>query len=688
MVPFPDGAWRQERQVGAPPAASPALLGPYEITERIATGGMAEVYLARRAGPFGFQKRVAVKRILPQLAKDPDFVSMFIDEARMSARLSHPNIVTVFDFGEHQGELYMAMEYVDGTSCAKLLRAAAVQDRRPPLEVSLHIILSVLRALDYAHSARDDNGKPLDIVHRDVSPGNVLIDKSGAVKITDFGIARAAEMERRTDAGQLKGKLGYMSPEQVIGRELDARSDLFTLGILFAELLTLEPLFSGPSEIDVLLKIRDGDTRTLDRADMPEDLRPIVQRALTRDRTQRFPSAAAFAQAIEEVVRHRRLRLGPGPLADYIDRLSCAETPDARVLEITKPDGEVVASAQVPAPSSPAAGLNRLGRLTDRPPGAANEDPVPEIYRVELASGVIGPLAFPRLIEMFVTGRVDSKTLVSREGGPFREARNFPELLRFVSSPALSWEKDELGTGLVGKTPIDRTKLPQMLFDLVDKRETGILFFANGSHKKKVFLADGMVEIVSSTNPSELLGEQLVAHGQVLRMELDMALAMLPSFSGRLGDALVGLGILRPAELFRAIYTQTVERFSEVLSWGSGDVGFRRGARSHEDVIPLGIDVLGILGRTVREAYSGEDIAWALRRVMAEKATTTVPTDRLGRYRLEHAEEQVLALFDGQRTVAEACKKAVASGICDARQAELACFLGFSYSILRAPSWT
>ncbi len=673
---------------GPPPQASPAMLGPYEITDRIATGGMAEVYLARRAGPFGFQKRVAVKRILPQLAKDQDFVSMFIDEARVSARLSHPNIVTVFDFGEHQGELYMAMEYVDGTSCAKLLRAAAVQDRRPPLEVTLQTILSVLRALDYAHSARDDDGKPLDIVHRDVSPGNVLIDKSGAVKITDFGIARAAEMERRTDAGQLKGKLGYMSPEQVIGRELDARSDLFTLGILFAELLTLEPLFSGPSEIDVLLKIRDGDTRTLDRADLPDDMRPIIRRALARDRTQRFPSAAAFAQAIEEVVRHRRLRLGPGPVADYIDRLACAEAPEAHVLSITKPDGGVVASASVAAPPSGEKPFERLGRLTDRPPGAASEDPVPEIYRVELVSGVVGPLAFPRLIEMFVTGRVDSKTLVSREGGPFREARNFPELLRFVSSPALSWEKDELGSGLVGKTPIDRTKLPQMLFDLVDRRETGILFFANGHNKKKVFLAEGMVEIVSSTNPSELLGEQLVAHGQVLRMELDMALAMLPSFSGRLGDALVGLGILRPAELFRAIYTQTVERFTEVLSWGSGDVGFRRGARSHEDVIPLGIDVLGILGNTVRQAYSREDIAWALRRVLSEKPEANVPVDRLGRYRLEPAEEQVLALFDGTRTVAEACKVAVASGICDARQAELACFFGLSYLIIHAPSWT
>src|SRR5450755_4066436 len=227
---------------------------------------MAEVYLARRAGPHGFQKLVALKRILPQLARDEDFVAMFVDEARVCARLGHPNIVQVFDFGEQDGELYMAMEYVDGTTGARLIRAAAARGEEIPLDVCLHITLSILRALEYAHAARDDEGKPLFLVHRDVSPGNVLVDRSGAVKLTDFGIARAAEIERRTDAGQLKGKLGYMSPEQVVGRELDARSDLFTLGIVLAELVMLRPLFAGGSELDVLMRIRDADLTALDRS--------------------------------------------------------------------------------------------------------------------------------------------------------------------------------------------------------------------------------------------------------------------------------------------------------------------------------------------------------------------------------------------------------------------------------------
>jgi serine/threonine-protein kinase len=403
-------------------------------------------------------------------------------------------------------------------------------------------------------------------------------------------------------------------------------------------------------------------------------MRTVLRRALARERSQRYPSAAAFAESIEELVRARRLVLGPEKLADYLDRLAC-KTPSEPRLPASRPT------------ERPAAFERLKARLTDRPPGAAGEDPVPEIYRVQLRGETVGPLTFPRLIEMFVTGRVESKTLVSREGGPFREARSFPELLRFVSSPALSWEKDELGSGLAQKQPLDRAKLPKLIFDIVDKRETGILFFNNGDKKKKVFFAEGMVEIVSSTNPQELLGEQLVAHGQVLRMELDMALAMLPAFSGRLGDALVGLSILRPAELFRAIYMQTVERFGEVLTWGAGDIGFRPGARSHEDTIPLGIDVLGILGGAVRERFSADDVAKATAKAKNEVLEPRVALDRLGRYRLLEAEENVLRLCDGKSTMSDVTTKAVASGICDAEQAARAVFFGLSYSIVRAPSW-
>src|SRR4051794_12988429 len=397
---------------------APLMLGPYELLQRIATGGMAEVYLARRAGPHGFQKVVAVKRILPQLAQDTDFVAMFVDEARVCARLAHPNIVQVFDFGEHDGELYMAMEYVDGTTAARLVRAAASRGEEVPLEAALYVALGVLRGLDYAHNARDDEGRPLDLVHRDVSPGNVLIDRSGAVKLTDFGIARAAEIERRTDAGQLKGKLGYMSPEQVVGRELDARSDLFTVGIVLAELVMLRPLFSAPSEIDVLMSIRDADLGVLDRAGsrVPDDIRAVLFRALARDRALRYPTASAFAEAIEEILRRRRLQVGPAKLAAWVERLGLvpssdgdepqSETSVRQTASLGRPAAAGQGGEASRRPTLPPGGAGAAQRQPSTPPASLEPREVsPPIYRVQMPGGpAVGPLSYPRLVELYVTG--------------------------------------------------------------------------------------------------------------------------------------------------------------------------------------------------------------------------------------------------------------------------------------------
>src|SRR4051794_22728418 len=304
----------------APYSPTPVRLGPYELLQKLATGGMAEIYIARREGPHGFSKRIALKRILPQLAADPEFVAMFIDEARLCAQLTHPNLVQVFDFGEESGELYMAMELVEGTTGAKVARAAAMRGEPVPTEVALHIALSVGRGLAHAHDACAEDGRPLGLVHRDVSPGNILISRAGAVKLADFGIARAAEFERRTDQGQLKGKLGYMSPEQVTGRELNAKSDQFTAAIVLAELLTARPLFSGQREMDVLVKIRDAEVSTLDRngRHIPGDLMAVLKRALSRRREERYATTIDYVIAVEEVARRGRLGAGPAALVDWL----------------------------------------------------------------------------------------------------------------------------------------------------------------------------------------------------------------------------------------------------------------------------------------------------------------------------------------------------------------------------------
>lgn len=667
---------------------APLMLGPYELIQRIATGGMAEVYLARRAGPHGFQKVVAVKRILPQLAQDADFVAMFIDEARVCARLAHPNIVQVFDFGEHDGELYMAMEYVDGTTAARLVRAAAARGEDVPLEAALYIALSILRGLDYAHNARDDENKPLALVHRDVSPGNVLIDRSGAVKLTDFGIARAAEIERRTDAGQLKGKLGYMSPEQVVGQELDARSDLFTAAIVLAELVMLRPLFSGPSEIEVLIRIRDADLTVIDRAGsrVPDDVKTILLRAMARDRALRYPSAAAFAEALEEVLRRRRLQVGPGKLANWIERLGLA--PSAN-----EPESETgtrqTANLAVPQPASgtPTVPPSRPSAMPPPPPSLGEtRDVSPAIYRAKMPGGpTVGPLSYPRLIELFVTGGIDHRALISRETSPFRDAASYTELARFVSSPALRWD-DGVFTAQNDLSLIDRVLLPTRLFQLALRRETGALYFRDGAKKKKIYLVEGVPEFVVSTDKRELFGEHLVARGQVLRMEVEMALAMLPRFNGRLGDALCGLGVIRPIELFRAIQQQMQVRYLEVFSWRKGEVAFVRGARSHEETFPLGLDPFELVLRGVRDAYGAEELEAILSPLDEDVIEPVRPLPvRIESFRFPDAEENVIKSIKAPTSIPDIVRAARRFATRDETYRALFCAL--SCDLLKSMRW-
>jgi serine/threonine-protein kinase len=661
---------------------APLMLGPYELIQRIATGGMAEVYLARRAGPHGFQKVVAVKRILPQLAQDPDFVAMFIDEARVCARLAHPNIVQVFDFGEHDGELYMAMEYVDGTTAARLVRAAAARGEDVPLEATLYIALSILRGLDYAHNARDDENRSLALVHRDVSPGNVLIDRSGAVKLTDFGIARAAEIERRTDAGQLKGKLGYMSPEQVVGKELDARSDLFTTAIVLAELVMLRPLFSGPSEIDVLMRIRDADLSVIDRAGsrVPDDLKPILFRAMARDRALRYPSAAAFAEALEEVLRRRRLQVGPGKLASWIERLGLASSwnePDNGTG--TRPTANLSAP---PATSRPTSAPPAIA-----PSGGETRDVSPAIYRAKMPGGpTFGPLSYPRLVELFVTGQIDHRALISRETSPFRDAASYSELSRFVSSPALRWD-DGVFTAQNGVGPIDRVLLPTRLFQLALRRETGALYFRDGAKKKKIYLVEGVPEYVVSTDKRELFGEHLVAQGQVLRMEVEMALAMLPRYNGRLGDALCGLGVLRPVELFRAIHQQMQDRYLEVFTWRKGEIAFVRGARSHEETFPFGFDPFELVLRGVRDAYSLAELEAILSPLDEDVIEPVAPLPvRIEAFRFSDAEEQVIKSITAPASIPDIAR--AMRRFATREETYRALFCGLSCDLLKSKRWT
>lgn len=296
-------------------------LGDYELIRHLATGGMAEIWIARQSGPAGFDRELAIKRILPHLAREQRFISMFLDEARIASKLRHPNIVQIYELGEDDGEYFIVMEYIEGGDLADLLDHAEERATEIPIAMSVRIIADVLAALDYAHDFADE-GKPLKIVHRDVSPHNVLIGRDGIIKLVDFGIAHAVERHAKTQTGMVKGKLSYMSPEQVEQEPLDRRADVFSAGCLLYELLTGRPPFGRElAAINGILNDDPADPRDV-RPDIPEELVPIINRSLEKDPADRFQTALEMLEALEAVLRAFDKYVSPKQVARFAQRLT------------------------------------------------------------------------------------------------------------------------------------------------------------------------------------------------------------------------------------------------------------------------------------------------------------------------------------------------------------------------------
>ncbi len=295
----------------------PRRLGKYTLVRRLATGGMAELFLAIQRSVGGFEKLIVIKRILPAMNQDRAFIEMLLHEARVAATLSHPNSLQIFDLGSADGAYFLAMEHVDGEDLRSIVRQMNSRKATEfPIEHALSIILGVSAGLAHAHEKRDLAGRPCNIVHRDVSPQNVVVTFSGDVKLVDFGIAKSdGGPWEDTKSGRLKGKVAYMSPEQARGETLDARSDVFATGVMLFELTTGRRLFKGASEYETFRLIceRDYPLPSRVRPGYPPALEAIVMRALAKDRHDRWQSAREMQAALEELVR--RERIGASPLA-------------------------------------------------------------------------------------------------------------------------------------------------------------------------------------------------------------------------------------------------------------------------------------------------------------------------------------------------------------------------------------
>ncbi|MDX2087734.1 MAG: protein kinase [Kofleriaceae bacterium] len=323
--------------------------GPYLVYERLGVGGMATVHRALERGIEGFERMVALKRLLPHLAEDASFIKAFVREAKLASLLNHVNIVQIYELGRVGTEYFISMEYIDGRDIRRVLRHARKVTGPPPMHVSVGILLQLCEALDYAHTRTDEDGRPLGLVHRDVSPSNVIVSTTGLVKMIDFGIAKAQTQQHRTQTGRVKGKLAYMAPEAITGArgELDARSDLFAVGVIAHELLTARPLFASKNEYETLLKVQRGDIMppSTFNSTCPPELDDIVARALARDPDERYPSAAALRDDLQMLRRRLSLQTSYRDIANWVDWAFAADTDD--------PDAVIeLINVKTPAPRS------------------------------------------------------------------------------------------------------------------------------------------------------------------------------------------------------------------------------------------------------------------------------------------------------------------------------------------------
>lgn len=329
----------------------------YQVLDRIDAGGMAEVFKANSSSIEGFEKLVAIKRVLPDLTKNERFVRMFLDEAKVSLHLNHTNIVHVFDLGMADGTYFIVMEFVDGTNLKELIQELAERGARLPVEQAAYIALEVCKGLAHAHAKTDRQGNPLGIVHRDISPPNILLSREGEVKITDFGLAKAKSQAEVTDPGVVKGKFGYLSPEAAWGEAVDARTDVFAVGILLWEMLAGRRLFLGESDYDTLEKVREAKVPDLGAhgCEVPAQLDEVMRRALAREPDDRHLSAEELGRDLADFL------FGHGAVVSGFDVASLV----CQVIEDQPDTAEDVAVADLAVGEQVQRELNELVSLED-----------------------------------------------------------------------------------------------------------------------------------------------------------------------------------------------------------------------------------------------------------------------------------------------------------------------------------
>jgi len=375
--------------------------GKYQLRERINVGGMAEVFLADVDNGAGFDGPVALKRVLPNVARNKEFISMFLDEARLSVQLNHGGIAQVLDAGQIDDSYFIALEHVDGKDLGAILRLCRKQKRPLPVPLACYVASKICEALHYAHNKKDPAGRPLDLVHRDVSPSNILVSYTGDVKVTDFGLAKANGAATQTQAGIVKGKHGYMSPEQAKGDPLDRRSDLFSVGVCLYEMLTAQRLFKGESDFSTLQRVREAEVPALSTRDrrIPSDLERIVTKLLARVAADRYATASEVVTDLQNFMADSGNLCGPRDLANYMQQAFAADHEIVKSLAKKAPMADGVTGLAAFADLNPVSTVSALIELPDAPPPMLMTERNPPVEFEVAPSPVVAKRA-PTLVGM------------------------------------------------------------------------------------------------------------------------------------------------------------------------------------------------------------------------------------------------------------------------------------------------
>ncbi|HET7544643.1 MAG TPA: serine/threonine-protein kinase, partial [Polyangiaceae bacterium] len=543
--------------------------GPFVLERRIAVGGSAEVFLARPKLGTQPAARLVVKKLLRAAREGGDFDALE-REAALHRAVTHRNVVTVFGAGMVGDEPYLAMEYVEGVDLYRLLRRAESEQRKFPPGLAAFIAMRVASALAAVHSAHDAEGNPLHIVHRDVTPSNIYLSIDGQIKLGDFGIARFEQSVKPAQAsGGLKGKFGYLAPEQVAGEPFDHRADLFALTAVFGEMLIGERVFPGSGQLAVLLAIRDVNIGPLRQAahSLPEGILELCEKGLSRDPDARFQDAAELAAALSEFEQ-------PSPeelqvtLAEWVDWARDSSQLARQIEDQVRDSVKRMRAARARSSG---------GMLAVIEAPLSEPSATPTLSNIRRTDGqILTGVTFAKLIEMIATGDLGADDEVSLMGQEYRFIRDIHELARHLlpSTTATTSRLFEPGAPDY-QVLLKDTPMLNVLAYMRQKGESGALFVertssSGNSSRKEIYLDKGRLLHVASSEREELLGEYLVRRGRLTREQLETALGQLSNYGGRLGDTLIGIGLVDAVDVFRAIRDQGRDRVATLCGWSEG----------------------------------------------------------------------------------------------------------------------